>query len=111
MKISRELSEKIQNEINKFVSAPEPFLINLENTHDLRKIARELNVLPLVFDFEHNWALRPDGKIVSFPYEQPAEIEVIDEDQKRFLNMRRGVYLRASKTYSRTSRAYTYSFY
>jgi hypothetical protein len=99
MKISRELSDKIQNEINEFVFAPEILLVKLEEIYDLRKNAGELNVLPIAFDFGHIWALRPDGEIVCFPYEQPAEIEVIGEDQKRFLNMRRGVYLRASKTY------------
>ena len=74
MKISQELSEKIEAVLQEYVSTPKPKWIDSDKTIDLRKIASELNVLPLVLDWSGAFGIRPNGEFFSFSYEKPYEI-------------------------------------
>ena len=96
MQISQELSDNIQKAIDQYVSINEPILIRYDGEVDLRKIAKELNVLPLVGDFGHNWGLNIQGEVVCFPYNNLNELEIIDDEPLHFQGMRRRVYLLAS---------------
>lgn len=99
MKISQEVSNKIQKAIEEYSANPEAIIVKWEGTHDLRKIAQKLNVLPLVADWGHNWGLNIEGETVCFPYDKLDELEIIDEEPLHFQGMRRRVYLLASKEY------------
>lgn len=97
-KISKKKSEKIQQIITNFVSDSEPFLVMGENSVeklDLRKIAEEINVLPVALDWFASFGLNPDGTVISFTFDKPYEIEII-ENQK-IINM---VFFDASKKYA-----------
>ncbi|HEY8562026.1 MAG TPA: hypothetical protein VIL74_16760 [Pyrinomonadaceae bacterium] len=98
MKISPELSEKIQKTIDEFVGDPEPFLVgsyeNLEVKLNLRKVAAEINVLPLAFDLCAAWGLQADKTVIFFTFDKPYKIDV-SENQK-IINM---VFFDAAKNY------------
>ncbi len=100
MKISKKLSENIQFAINEYVSDFETDSNEVTPIYDLRKISKELNVLPLVGDFGHIWGLNISGETVCFPIENLEEIEIIDETKLRFQGMRRRVYFLAAREYS-----------
>ncbi len=75
MKISQELSEKIEVILQEYISNPEPDWIDSDKTIDLRKIASELNVLPIYPDWSGAFGIRPNGEFFSFSYEKPYEIK------------------------------------
>jgi hypothetical protein len=99
MKISPELSDKIQEVINEFVNDSEPFLVtsyeDSETKLNLREIVGEINVLPLAFDLCAAFGLQASGKVLFFTFDKPYKIDVI-ENQK-VINM---VYFDAAKQYS-----------
>src|SRR5262245_2715385 len=80
MKITPELSNKIQKFIDEFVSSPEPSPFTGEkfsDQWDLRKIVSELNVLPITPDWFSYWGIRPNGEVISFNVEQPYDEKII----------------------------------
>jgi len=88
MKITRGLSDKIQKTIDEFASESEPFWVSGENSEEklnLREIAAELKVLPIVFDWFAGWGIQSDGLILSFTFDKPYKIEIV-ENQK-IINM------------------------
>ena len=88
MKISAELPDKIQKVIDEFVLHSEPFLIkgdNLAEKIDLRQIAVELNVLPVVFDWFACWGINPNNEIILFQFEKPYKIKT--ETNQKIINM------------------------
>ena len=98
MKISQELSEKIQLTIQEFTSDYEPFLVSSEHSNeklDLRKIARELAVLPIAFDWFASWGIKADGQIIFFTFDKPYKIDLVQN--QKIINM---VLFRAAKNYS-----------
>jgi hypothetical protein len=97
MKVSPELSEKIQKAINEFISDSSPFPVAGEKTNkelDLRKIAFEINVLPIAFDWFTNWGIQPSGEIIFFSYEKPYEVDLVTN--QKIINM---VLFRMAKKY------------
>ena len=61
---------------------------------DLRKIAKELNVIPIDFQWFESWGLQPNGNVMFFQFEEPYLIEIV-ENQK-IINM---VYFGAANKY------------
>jgi hypothetical protein len=96
--ISKELSVKIQRTIGEFVADSEPFFVDDEISNEklnLRKIAAEINVLPIVFDWFACWGIKTDGQIILIDFDQSYKIEIV-ENQK-IINM---VLNDTSKKYS-----------
>jgi len=85
MSITPASSEKIEATLQEFVANPEPFLMKLDEPLDLRKVAAELNVLPMFWDFGGCYAIRPDGEIVSFVWDEPYKLE--PENDSRICNL------------------------
>ncbi len=88
MKISRELSDKIQKVIDEFVADSELFLVGTDNSEekvDLRKIAGEINTLPIAFDWFECWGITPSKEIILFKYEKPYLIKT--ETNQKIINM------------------------
>ena len=64
MKTTSNFSEKIQKTIDDFVISYKFYSIEdnkTSETLDLRKIAAEINVLPVVFDWTASWGIKPNG--------------------------------------------------
>jgi hypothetical protein len=99
MKISPELSNKIQKVIDEFVSDSELFLVasneNPEIKINLREIASELSVLPVLFDWFECWGIQPNGSILLFKYEKPYKIKT--ETNQKIINV---VFHDAGKKYT-----------
>jgi hypothetical protein len=95
MKISLELSEKIESTLQKYVSSPEPDWVVSDKTINLRKIASELNVLPLYKDWDGTFGIRSTGEFFSFSYKKPDEIRTTYN--QREIN---GILVRGLKKYS-----------
>jgi hypothetical protein len=97
MKISPELTNKIQKVIDEFVINAEPYLVkgdNIAEKIDLRQIAVELNVLPVVFDWFACWGIDRNGEIILFQFEKPYKIKT--ETNQKIINM---VFFDAAKKY------------
>jgi hypothetical protein len=98
MKISQKLSDKIQKTIDEFTADFEPFLVIGNETSeklDLRKIAAEINVLPIAFDWSDSWGIQPNGEIIFFSFDKPYKIDITTN--QKIINM---VFFRAAKMYS-----------
>lgn len=88
MNFSHELSEKVQKVINEYIENAEPFLIETENSDekvDLRKIAAELNILPVLFDWFSCWGIEPNGEIILFQFKKPYRIKT--ETNQKIINI------------------------
>jgi hypothetical protein len=91
MKITSTLSEKITSTLDEFVSNPEPFLIKFEEPLDLRKLASELSVLPMMLDMGGCYAIRPDGEIISFSWDEPFKLDIEKDARIQRLVLASGV--------------------
>ena len=85
MNLTPELSKKIEAILKGFVADPEPYLIELEEPLDLRRLAAELNLLPMFLDFGGCYGIRPNGGIVSFSWDEPYKLDV--ENDPRIWNI------------------------
>lgn len=96
MKISQNLSDKIQNVIDEFVNDKEPFFPKSESSEikDLRDIAKELNVIPIDFEPFASWGLKADGSVIFFQFEEPHLIKSVKN--QKIINM---VYFGAANKY------------
>jgi hypothetical protein len=77
MQISLELSEQIKQRLTDFVDESGP--------DDLRRIASELNALPLRLDMGGVYAIRPDGQIISVCWDKEEDYQV--ENDRRICNI------------------------
>src|SRR5215210_4512349 len=85
MKVSQELSRKIEAELQEYILNSEPAWTSSEKTINLRNIASELKILPLYLDWSGAFGIRSNGEIVSFNYEKPYEIKI--EENQRIINL------------------------
>src|ERR1051325_6294012 len=83
MNIAPTSSEKIEAALKEFVANPEPYLIKLDGPLDLRKLAAELNLLPMFLDVGGCYSIRPNGEIVSFPWDEPHKVDVENDPRIR----------------------------
>ncbi len=98
MNVTSALSEKIEAALRAFIANPEPCLIGLENPLDFRKLAAELNALPMFLDFGGCYVIRPNGEIVSFIWDEPYNLE--SENDPRIRNL---VLFQGAKKYPELS--------
>lgn len=75
MTISSKLKQQIEARLNEFLNSTEP------DELDLRRISDELNALPLLLDMGGCFAIRPDGEIISFGWDEEKKYEV-EKDQR-----------------------------
>jgi hypothetical protein len=73
--IRPELKQQIETRIKEFLNSTEPDQL------DLRHIAAKLNVLPLLLDMGGCFAIRPEGEIISFAWEEEEDFRV-EKDQR-----------------------------
>jgi hypothetical protein len=85
MNITPASSEKIEATLKEFVANPEPYLIKFDEPLDLRKLAADLNVLPMFLDMGGCYGIRPNGEIVSFSWDEPYKLDT--ENDPRIWNI------------------------
>ncbi|MBA3322342.1 MAG: hypothetical protein H0T45_12985 [Pyrinomonadaceae bacterium] len=98
MNVTSAHSEKIEAALKTFIANPEPYLIGLESPLDLRELAAELNALPMFLDFGGCYAIRPNGEIISFDWDEPYNLE--SENDPRIRNL---VLFQGAKKYPKLS--------
>ena len=76
---SPEIAKQIEARLSEFVTATTPDL------GELRQIAAALGALPLIQGLGGGYAIRPDGEIISFPWDDPSDVQV--ENDVRMRNM------------------------
>ena len=87
MRVSSELSEKIEATLKAFVEDSEPYILNFEKPIDLRKLAVELNFLPMSLNFSACYAIRPDGEIVVIDFDEDAPYKLHPENDPRICRL------------------------
>lgn len=85
MNVTSAHSGKIEAALKAFIANPEPYRIDLENPLNLREWAAELRALPMFLDSGGCYAIRPDGEIISFVWDEPYNLE--SEDDPRICNL------------------------
>jgi hypothetical protein len=98
MSITPASSEKIAATLKEFVANPVPYLMRLDEPLDLRRLAAELNVLPMFWDFGGCYAIRPNGEITCFLWDDPYRLA--PENDPRIRNM---VLFQGAKKYPKLS--------
>jgi hypothetical protein len=82
--ISAELSAQIQQRLAEYLAddAPDPL--------GLRTIVAKFGALPLVLDMGGAEALRPDGEVITFAWDEPHEPAVVRDRRLRNIALYRG---------------------
>src|SRR5688572_24384990 len=57
-----------------FLAGPEPYMIHLDRPLDLRSIATETRLLPVVLDGGGCIGLLPSGEVASFLWDEPRQL-------------------------------------
>lgn len=87
MQVSSQDSEKIRRVLKSFIEDTEPFILNLAEPVDLRRVAAELEILPMAFNFSACYAIRPDGSIVVLDLDQVGPYELATETDPRICRL------------------------
>ena len=98
MNVTPAHSEKIEAAFKAFIANPEPYRIELENPLDLRELAAELRALPMFLDSGGCYAIRSNGEIISFVWDEPYNLEF--ENDPRICNL---VLFQGAKKYPELS--------
>jgi len=85
MNLTSELKKTIEATIEAYVSNPEPHLVNVDPSLNMRQLAAELKILPVVLDMGGCFCLRSDGEIVSFIWDEPHQLRAEGEERIRNL--------------------------
>jgi hypothetical protein len=75
----------IEATLEDYISNPEPDVVNLDPPLDMRKLAGELNLLPLLLDMGGCVGIRLNGKFCSLVWDEPYEL--IPETEVRICNI------------------------
>jgi hypothetical protein len=73
-------------------------MVNLDPPLDMRKLASELNLLPMLFDMGGYYGIRPNGETLSFAWDEPHDLRA--ENDPRICNL---VLLQGAKKYPELS--------
>jgi hypothetical protein len=83
MLIPQALIQKIEARLEEFISDPSPCVAKFDEPIDVRKVAAELRILPLIFEMGGCYALRSNGEVVSFSWDDPYNVEVENDARIR----------------------------
>lgn len=79
MEVTAALTERIKERIREFTLDPSP------DPQGLRETVVRLNALPILFDMGGCFAVRPNGEVVSFAWDERDDVRV--EDDLRIRNL------------------------
>ena len=85
MNIAPHLSKKIEAILKSYVANTEPKLVKFDPPLNLRKLAKDLNLLPMVLDMGGCYGIRPNGDILSFVWDEPYNLQL--EHDTRICNL------------------------
>jgi len=83
--LTHQQSKTIEVTLEEYVSNPEPDVVNFDPPLDMRKLAGELNLLPLLSDMGGCIGIQPTGEFFSFAWDEPYEL--IPESDIRVCNI------------------------
>ena len=66
-----------------FLADPEPYIVSPDSPLDLRTLAAELQLLPVMLDMGGCLGLRSDGEVVSFSWDEPRQLRVEHDERIR----------------------------
>lgn len=84
--ITQELSAHVRRRLAEYLAEPDP--------HNLRSVVEKFGALPLVGDMGGMFALRPDGEVISYGWDEPHDVAVL-----RDARLRNAVLFRGSMKY------------
>jgi hypothetical protein len=73
----------IEEVLKAFVADSDPHVIHFDPPLDLRTLAAELGLLPVLLDMGGCMGLRPSGEVVSFPWDDPRQVKVESDERVR----------------------------
>ena len=76
MSISPALSRLIEATWAAYISNPEPHIVKFDPPLNMRALAAQLSVLPVMLDMGGVMALRSDGEVVCFTWDEPERLEL-----------------------------------
>jgi hypothetical protein len=76
MAFSSDFLKRVEIKQKTFVNDPIPFLIEFDHPINLRQLARQLNILPLLLDMGGCYALSLTGEVVSFSWDEPDKLRL-----------------------------------
>src|SRR5258705_4110061 len=85
MSVAPEISKTIESTLEAYVNSSEPFLVKLDPPINMRQLAAELRILPVVLDMGVCYCLRSDGEIFSFIWDEPHQLRAEGEERIRNL--------------------------
>lgn len=94
MTIASHFTETIEAILKSYIANPEPDVIRLDPPLDLSRLARDLNLLPMMLNFGGCYGIRPNGDILSFLWDEPNNLRL--EKDPRIRNI---VLFQGSKKY------------
>jgi len=94
MNISAEQSGLIEATLKAYVSNPEPHLVKFDQPLNMRKLAAQLNILPVVLNMGGVIAIRADGEIFSFTWDEPYRLQ-----SERDVRIRNLVFFQAARKF------------
>jgi len=92
--LSLQLSRVIESTLQEYIDNPEPHLIHFDPPLNMRELARDLNLLPIVLDMGGCYGLRSDGEIFSFTWDEPSQL-----DHESDIRLRNLVLFQAGKKF------------
>ena len=91
----QDIAMRIASTLQAYINDPEPKLVKLDPPIDLRELAAELRVLPIVLDMGGCYCLRSDSEIFSFIWDESRDLRV--EREERIRNL---VFFQAAKKFA-----------
>src|SRR4030095_9280849 len=85
MSVAPEISKTIESTLEAHVNGSEPLLVKLDPFLDLRQLAAEWRILPVVLDMGGCYCLRSDGEVFSFIWDEPHQLRTEGEERIRNL--------------------------
>ena len=99
MNLSVQLSQTIESTLQAYVDDTEPHLIHVDPPLNMRELARDLNLLPVVLDMGGCYGLRSDGEVLWFTWDEPFQLNY--ESDVRLQNL---VLFQAGKKFPQLER-------
>jgi hypothetical protein len=74
MILSGQITRTIESTLQAYINDPEPQLIHIDPPLNMRELASDLNLLPVVLDMGGCYGLRSDGEVFSFTWDEPFQL-------------------------------------
>jgi hypothetical protein len=81
MPITAEISKTIEETFAAYVTDPEPHVVKFDPPINMRELAAQLRLLPVVLDMGGCYCLQSDGEIFAFTWDEPHKL-ILETDPR-----------------------------